>query len=296
MNDAFVFKLEPAAQALLDADLPAKIEHVFSDKFVLYPLARDTLSVLKDSLGRPKVERPVCWLIVAPVSSGKSALVHRLQRDLGGDAEHKVGAINEMPLLVIEVPSRPTEPRLNLAVARALHMPIASEKESSRISDIILRTLKQRKVRMVVFVEMDHFEPLPDAEQTVVFDFIKNITNEGIVVVGLGTQKCVGTIGKNEALASRFRPKYLTGFAFDASFADFLVTMETYYPFPVRSNLDAEPLCSLIFDRTRGVVGEITQLLNEAAAWALRQGRSCIDKTALESCAYIEPLLFRGKK
>ncbi len=296
MNTPAEFKLDDTAQLLLEKDLPAKLEWVFRDKFVVHALVRDTLSTLKEALQRPRVERPVCWLIIGPVNSGKTALVHRLQRDLGGEAEKKVGATNEYPLLVIEVPCRPTEPRLNLAIARALRMPIASENESRRITDTILRSLTQRKVKMVVFVEMDHFEPLPDDEQTVVFDFISNITNEGVVVVGVGTEKGRDAVSKHDALASRFRPKLLTGFAFGSEFSDFLKTLESFYPFPNRSNLDSEPLCSAIFERTRGVVGEVTMLLNEAAAWALRQGRSCIDETALKNCAYTESLLPTGKR
>ncbi|MBA4137011.1 MAG: hypothetical protein C0518_06825 [Opitutus sp.] len=296
MNTPNEFQLHESAQQLLDKDLSAKLDWVYRDKFVVHALVKDPLSTLKESLQRPRVERPVCWLIIGPVNSGKSALVHRLQRDLGGDAEKKVGATNEFPLLVIEVPSRPTEPRLNLAIARALRMPVASEHESRKISDTILRNLIQRKVRMVVFVEMDHFDPLPEDEQTVVFDFIKNITNEGIVVVGVGTENCRESIEKHEALASRFRLKFLTGFAQGAEFGDFLTTLESFYPLPARSFLDSEPLRTTIFKRTNGVVGEVTLLLNEAAAWALRQGRPCIDDTALKSCAYTESLLRSEKR
>lgn len=296
MNPPSEFKLQESAQSLLEKDLSAKLEGVFQDKFVVHALVKDTLSTLKESLQRPRVERPVCWLIIGPVNSGKSALVHRLQRDLGGDAERKVGAINELPLLVIEVPSRPTEPRLNLAIARALRMPVTSEHESRRISDTILRNLIQRKVRMIVFVEMDHFEPLPEDEQTVVFDFIKNITNEGIVVVGVGTEDCRKAIENHKALASRFRPRFLTGFAPGEEFCDFLTTLESFYPFPNRSFLESAHLRTAIFKRTNGVVGEVVLLLNEAAAWALRQGRPCIDDDALTKCAYTESLLPGSKR
>lgn len=296
MNTPCEFKLQESAQSLLDKDLSAKLEGLFQDKFVVHALVKDTLSTLKESLQRPRVERPVCWLIIGPVNSGKSALVHRLQRDLGGDAERKVGAINELPLLVIEVPSRPTEPRLNLAIARALRMPVASEHESRRISDTILRNLIQRKVRMIVFVEMDHFEPLQEDEQTVVFDFIKNITNEGIVVVGVGTEDCRKAIENHKALASRFRPRFLTGFAQGPEFCDFLTTLESFYPFPSRSFLESDNLRTAIFRRTNGVVGEVVLLLNEAAAWALREGRPCIDEHALTKCAYTESLLPSSKR
>lgn len=67
--------------------------------------------------------------------------------------------------------------------------------------------------------------------------------------------------------------------------------MESFYPFPERSFLAAEPLSSVIFARTKGVVGETVVLLNEAAAWALRQNRAKIDELALKSCAYTEPLI-----
>lgn len=281
--------LNESAQRLIKESIDTKIAAVFADKFILHPQAKNILSVLKRTLAKPESERPSGFVIIGPSSSGKTGIVNKLYRDLGGDPANRVGASDRMPILVVEMPPRATEPRVVLAMARALRLPVVTESQSRKVTDIILRKLKERHVRMVVFLEFDHVEPISAQERSVVFHLIKNITNEGISIVGAGTQKCVELILEDEQITSRLRPLYLHGFPKDQTFVDFVATLESFYPFPEPSYISRDHL-DFVFKRTQGVAGEVVALLNEAAAWALRNGRNTIDREALTHCDFIEGL------
>ena len=281
--------LNESAQRLFNKSIDAKIIAVFEDKFILHPQAQKILSILKRTLAKPESERPAGHMIIGPSSSGKTGIINKLYRDLGGDPANRVGASERMPILVVEMPPRATEPRVMLAMARALRLPVLTENESRKVTDIILRKLKERHVRMVVFLEFDHIGPIGAMERAVVFHLIKNITNEGISIVGAGTQKCVELILEDEQITSRLRPLYLHGFPKDQTFVNFVATLETFYPFPEPSYISRDHL-DYVFQRTQGVAGEVVALLNEAAAWALRNGRNVIDQEALTDCDFIEGL------
>ena len=281
--------LSRQAQIALNLSIDERLQLVFSDKFVLHPQARRILGILKLAIGKPLSERPASFLIVGASGTGKTSLIHRFYRDLGGDSATRFGASERMPIVVVEMPPRSTEPRVVLAIARSLRLPVVSERETRKVTDIILRKLKERGVRMVIFLEFDHLGTIAEQERQVVFHLLKNITNEGISVVGAGSQECVEYVLEDEQLTSRLRPLYLHGFPKDQSLADFVATLETFYPLPEASALWRDHL-DLIFARTNGVAGEIVYLLNEAAAWSIRNGHSCIQLDAIVNCDYIERL------
>jgi hypothetical protein len=281
--------LDESAKKLLYEPLSRKLEAIFEDKFILHRQATNVLSTFKQALARPKCERPSCYLLVGGAGSGKTGLMHKLFSDLGGDVADRVGTAESMPILIVETPGRATEPRLVLAISRALKMPVITENQSRKVTDIILRKLSQKRVRMVVFLEFDHFAPVPEQEREVAFHFIKNITNEGISVVGVGTQKSCELVLKDEQLTSRLRPLYLQGFANDQEYVNFVGTLESFYPFPRAGFLWRDHIGE-IYRRTHGVVGETVMLLNEAAAWALCNGRPSLDREAIDGCKFVEPL------
>lgn len=287
--EAHLKSLQPNAIAALDAPLGRRIEVTFTDKFILYEDAKIALSILKSALDRPRCERPPGYALVAPSNGGKTALINRLNRDLGGDAAKRAGVHDRMRLLIVKLFARATEPRMALSVARAIGLPCAPGRMSREVSDIIVRELVAKDVKMVVFLEFDNVAPLPKPERQVVFDFVKGITNEGIIVVVVGTEETIELVREEEELVTRLRPLRLHGFARDAAFQSFLRTLETFYPLAQPSYLWRD-YYQEIHRRTGGVLGEVVMLVNEAAAWAMRNGRTSIDAESLTQCAYIAPI------
>lgn len=280
-------QLRPESRQALGLSLEERLRLIVADKFILYEGAKDILSILKDLLARPVSERPPCYLLTGPSNSGKTGLINRYRRDLGGESSTKVGVHDLVPLLIVPLPARPTDPRIALAIARRVNVPVFTRQPSREVSDLILRELGKRETRVLVLLEFDNLEPLSDQERKISFDFIKDFTNQGISVIGVGTEKSVQLISKDDELNTRLRPLRLKGFACDKEFGSFLATLETFYPFGSPSYLPR--FAADIHGRTRGVLGEVVLLVNEAAVWAAKNGKSYIDGEALKKCNYIAP-------
>lgn len=282
--------LHSTASEVLDGSVESRLAVAFADKFILHPDAKRILAALKGAIARPRSERPPGFAVVGPSNSGKTALLNRFIRDFGGDPYCRVGALDNFPIINVRLVSRATEPRIFLTLARSIGLPLRPGQLTRETQDFVLRRLAERQCRMVVFSQFNHIEPIGNQEQRIVFDLLQNISEEGIVVVVVGTEAIVSLIAREEELATRLRPLRLRGFAFNEDFASFLETLETFYPFRKRSYLFGR-FGKDIYEATMGVPGEIVMLVNEAAAWAIREQKLQIDSEALQKCNYTPPVL-----
>lgn len=276
---------------LLDRSIDEKVRHVFTDKFILTETAKKALGALKEIHQRPKdVVRPPCLAIIGNSNEGKTAISKRFFRDLGGDPARIVGIHDEMSVVLVEMPPRATEPRVCLAIARALGLTAYGSATKSRmVTDNVMRALVAKKVQMLMLIEFQHISPLPGPEQQVVFDLVKGISNHGISVVAVGTEEARVIMATDEQIANRMRVVRLNSFANDVHLWNFLHSLEHYYPLPKASGLSSPTMAKEIYSRTNGVTGEVVALCNAAAAYAIRNKLESVDLAVLKKAALFPP-------
>jgi hypothetical protein len=187
-----------------------------------------------------------------------------------------------MPVVLVEMPPRATEPRVCLSIARALGLAGYGSK-ARHVTDNVYRALVAKKVRVLVLIEFQHVSPLPKFERQVVLDLVKGISNHGISVIAVGTEEARNNLAEDEQVANRMRVIRLKGFANNLEFRSFLHSLEPYYPLPKPSGLSSPELAAEIYSRTNGITGEVVALCDAAAAWAIRNKKPCIDKAALKA-------------
>lgn len=277
--------------ALFESPAKEQVRFVHADKFVMHETAKTVLSAMKDIYHRPKnVVRPPCLAVIGNSNEGKSAVAKRFFHDLGGDPARFFGVHDVMPVVLVDMPSRATEPRVCLAIARALGLTAYGSATKSRmVTDNVMRALVAKKVQMLVLMEFQHVKPLPPPERQVVYDLIKGISNHGISIVGIGTEDARICMAEDEQIANRMRVTRLTSFANDQNFRDFLHTLEHHYPLPEPSGLGKMTMANEIYNRTNGITGEVVSLCNSAAAYAIREGLPCIDLKVLKAAALLPP-------
>ncbi len=274
----------------LSAPAEERERYCYLDRYILHDSAKRVLSAMKDIYNRPPgAVRPACLAVIGNSNEGKTATARRFFRDLGGDPAQFFGHHDEMPIVLVEMPPRSTEPRLCLAIARALGLTGYGSK-ARNVTDNVYRALIAKKVRVLVLIEFQHMHPLPKCEREVVLDLVKGISNHGISVIAIGTDQAQSCIAEDEQVANRMRLIRLKGFARDREFQNFLNTLEAYYPLPKASGLGSLELAMEIHKRTNGITGEVVSLCNAAAVWAIRNKRDCIDKEVLRS-ALIYPAI-----
>jgi hypothetical protein len=60
-------------------------------------------------------------------------------------------------------------------------------------------------------------------------------------------------------------------------------------PLKQQSNLAGKEMASRLLAMSGGTIGELSELLNEAAMYAIRKGTEVIDATSLTNCGYLPP-------
>lgn len=268
---------------LIGASIEERERFCYLDRYILHDSARRVLSAMKDIYRRPPgAVRPACLAVIGNSNEGKTATAYRFFRDLGGDPAQFFGCFDEMPIVLVEMPPRSTEPRLCLAIARALGLTGYGSK-ARNVTDNVYRALISKKVRVLVLIEFQHMQPIPKSERAVVLDLVKGISNHGISVIAIGTRQAQACIAEDEQVANRMGLVHLRGFANNGELRNFLHTLEPYYPLPKPSALGSDAIASEIYKRTNGITGEVVSLCNAAAVWAIRNNRPCVDKEVLRS-------------
>jgi hypothetical protein len=277
--------------AMLDRPLEERTLMIHQDKFIMHTAARSALAAMKNIYNRPKnVVRPPCLAVIGNSNEGKTALVERFYADMTGEPPRRLGpndgfqpGRDKMPIVLVEMPPRATEPRVCLAIARALNLTSYGTATKSRmVTDKVMRALVSKQVQMLILIEFQHVHPNPTSERLVVYDLIKGISNHGISVVAVGTENARLCLGEDEQVANRMRVVRLQSFAHNQEFRDFLHSLEFYYPLPKASGLGTSVMAKEIYARTNGIVGEVVAFCNGAAEFALKKKLSCIDLAVLK--------------
>ncbi|MFA6289274.1 MAG: TniB family NTP-binding protein [Opitutaceae bacterium] len=280
MDETYPHLLVESA-ALLTKSIDERTTWINTDRFIMHANAKPVLSAMKDIFNRPPCIRPACLAVIGDSNEGKTAVANRFFRDMGGDPANIFGNHEEMPIVLVEMPPRATEPRICLAIARALHLTSSANTKSRLVSDHVYRALVAKKVRVLILMEFQHAEPLPKFERQVVLDMVKGISNQGISVIAVGTEEARKLLGQDEQVANRMRVIHIKGFTQGQDLMDFLHSLEAFYPLPQPSGLGEKQIMTQIYRRTLGVTGEIIALCNAAAVWAVRNNKPCIDMEAL---------------
>lgn len=278
----------------LSLSIKERVDWINRDRFILHPGARDALSSMKEVQSRPYCIRPACLAIIGGTNEGKTAITNRFVRDLGNAPKTIFGSNDEMPVVLVEMPPRATEPRVCLAIARALGLTGYANSKSRLVSDHVYRALVAKKVNVLILMEFQHISPLPKCEREIVLDMVKGISNQGVHVYAVGTENVRKLVAEDEQVANRMRVVNVNGFKQGTDLMDFLHSLESFYPLPKPSYLSDERMMVKIYKKTNGITGEVVTLCNAAAVWAVRNGKDCITAEAFEKA--FQPVPISGLK
>lgn len=288
--DATYPHLRKETAALLNESIEKRCDFVYQDRYIMHDRAKTVLGTFKQLLHQPKGVRPPCLAFVGGSNEGKSATVNRFLADHNARVTELFSpSEGDVPILYVEMPSRATEPRICLAIARALGLAGYGWASSKLISDNVYRALGAKKVKLIFLNEAQHAFHLPVTERRVVCDFIKGITNHGISVIAVGTAQALALFSEDEQNANRMRVLKMGCFANDGPFRDFLKTLESYYPLLESSELGSPKVAKEIYNRTNGICGEVIMLCNAAAAFAIRGNQPRIDYGLIKRVQVLPP-------
>ncbi len=268
----------PAEERIL-----ARWEDIFINLDILEPVFK----ALKHMASQPDKERQNNLLISGESSVGKSKTLQHYVNDVMREAQATkpllASEYANIPAFRIRVPVT-DQASFYVRILEALGRKDRRERPLHRLSHDAVEMMRRCGVRLPIFDEFHSSDP----EEVGIRTFGATLKDVGATIqrpmVLAGTEKAVKIIDKDPELSTRFTHIEMNRFASaNGDFQDMLYNFETRIPLRKASNLADAPLCTVIFNLTRGLIGDVSILLSSAAVKAVETGEEQITQETLQS-------------
>ncbi len=281
--------LIPQMRSTADLSAEERIIKIRSERWIGYALAQDAIAKLEFLFNHPKKLRMPNILIIGPTNNGKSMIVERFRR-MHPPLQQVNEGVEEIPLLVMQMPSDPTIARFYAMLIHAMHAPVSMKSKVADLETVALNLMRKCNVRMLIIDELHNMLAGRQNIQREFLNLIRFLGNElRIPIVGIGIREAWHAICTDPQLENRFAPLILPLWQNDSEYGKLLASFVSTFPLRKPSNILDEDTRNYILRRSEGTIGEISSLLTKAAIAAISSGEEYIDISILELTDYESP-------
>ena len=281
--------LTPEAAKMLGCSAEERISYIRSSRWIGYSKAKEIIAKMEDLLVYPQKHRMPNLLIVGDSNSGKSMIAERcVDLHQPYEREDKQGIV--IPVLSILAPPVPSESRLHSNILEKLFAPYHRSDSTERKYHQVLTLMKACNVKMLMIDEIHSVLAGNLEKQRVFLSVLRDLSNQlKIPFVCLGTKDALRAIKTDAQLDNRFKSVLLPKWENDPDFKRLLVSFEFMLPLARASNLKSQRLSSKLISMSEGLLGELSELLTEAAVIAIKSGKEKIDSELLSQMDWQSP-------
>ncbi|WMB72711.1 TniB family NTP-binding protein [Shewanella oncorhynchi] len=283
------------AEAVNALNLPVeqRIEYIRSSRWIGYPKAIEIIGKLEDLLVYPKKHRMPNLLIIGDSNSGKTMIADRFTA-LNKAYENEDGQSIVVPVLSIQSPPVPNESRLYSNILESLFAPYRTSDPVEKKQYQVIKLMKACNVNMLMIDEIHSMLAGNLEKQRTFLSVLRNLGNElQIPIVGLGTKDALRAIKTDPQLDNRFKSVYLPRWEYNTDFRRLLASFEHMMPLSKPSNLKSPELSKKLLMMSEGLLGELSEVISEAAVLAIQTGNEKIDLDILSSLDWRAPTIRR---
>jgi Bacterial TniB protein len=196
--------LHPAAQQIARLPDEERLRYVRADRWIGYTRASAALARLETLFAWPVKQRMPNLLLIGPTNNGKSMIIEKFRRS-HPPISHEDR--EEIPVLVVQMPSEPSVGRFYTALLVALGAPIRSRYRVADLEQLVLRLLRSAGVRMLVIDELHNVLGGRGDTRREFLNLLRFLGNElRIPLVGVGIRDAYLAIRADDQLENRFAP------------------------------------------------------------------------------------------
>lgn len=275
--------LLPAVATIALKDDAVRLRYIDDERFIPHRRANEILDELERLIGANDAVRAQGRMLIGESLAGKSTIIDVFRRrHLATDDANSEAAF--CPLITVSFPDNPRE-GIYPEILRALGRNITKSDRPVTLRHDCLALLSSVRTRMIIIDEFHTLLAGTDSERQkgmATVKFLMNAFHRPIVVAG--TADCAVAVRGDTQMSSRLRPLPLKRFIFDDDFLELMVGFESTLPLRKASNLFEPALAQKIFSMSDGVMGHISDLLNECAREAIKSG---VEQITLEIMARV---------
>jgi hypothetical protein len=283
--------LHASTRTMIEESAESRIRRIRTDRWITYARAEIALVAMEDLLTFPKRTRMPNVLLIGPTNNGKTMIVEKFRRTHPPFAASTTpdGAAS-IPILKVQMPPGPDEPRFFGAILGELGFPhLLSERLAAR-QEAALRMLRQTNVRVLIIDEVHNVLSGSRLQQRRLLNVLRWLGNElQIPLVAVGTAEALHAIQSDDQLANRFEPVGLPPWRHGEEYRQLLSTLEAVLPLRQPSDLAAPALADKILSAAEGILGEVISIVTRAAVRAINAGSECITTKLIEETGFTTP-------
>lgn len=283
--------LHASTRPLAAESAESRIRRIRTDRWITYHRAETALAAMEDLLTFPKRTRMPNLLVVGPTNNGKTMIVEKFRRSHPPFAASTTpdGAAS-IPVLKVQMPAGPDEPRFFGAILEELGFPHMLTERLAARQEAALRTLRLTSVRVLVIDEVHNVLSGSRLQQRRLLNLLRWVGNElQIPLVAVGTAEALHAIQSDDQLSNRFEPIGLPPWRHGEEYRLLLSTLEALLPLRQPSQLTAPALADKILSAAEGILGEVVSIVTRAAARAVTSGSETITAKLIDETGFTSP-------
>ncbi|MGW8478398.1 TniB family NTP-binding protein [Streptomyces sp. NPDC055898] len=258
-----------------------------ADRWIGYPRATEALGRLETLLAWPSKQRMPNLLLIGSTNNGKSMIVEKFRR-AHPPVSHQDR--EEIPVLMVQMPSEPSVIRFYTALLAALGAPLRSRYRVADLEQTVLRLLRVAAVRMLVIDELHNVLGGRGDGRREFLNLLRYLGNElRIPLVGVGTRDAYLAIRADDQLENRFAPLTLARWEANENACSLLASFAASFPLRRPSPIGTAEMADYLLTRSEGTIGELAHLLTDAAVAAIESGEEAINQRTLLLAPYAGP-------
>lgn len=283
--------LDPKALQVIDMEGPERIVLRWSNLWIGYPAIKDIFDRMDIMLMTPPSPRPRNLLLMGESNMGKTTMLRRWaerKNREAADVESRsdpdaLGEWAHIPVVCIETPPKGDEARLYENILDELGFPLPASYSTSTKLRTVVKLIKANRVGIIILDEF-HNALAGHFKQLLLFNIIiKNLTNEtGIPLVVAGTDMIDQVLHKDDQLHRRFFRMTLERWPYDEDWRKLLRSFQMLIPLRNPSCLDDEGIARTLHEVSSGRIGDLSDILQEAALRAVVSGKERITADMLQ--------------
>jgi len=281
-----------AARAWADEDDASRVRRIRTDRWISYARAESALTAFDDLLTFPKRTRMPNLLLYGPTNNGKTMIVEKFRRLHQGIApdETDEGAAS-VPVLRVQMPPGPDEPRFFGAILDALSYPhMLSDRGVSKRQEAAVRMMRETNVALLIIDEVHNLVSGSRLQQRRLLNLLRWLGNElQIPLIAVGTGEALHAIQSDDQLANRFEPVPLPKWRAGKEYEQLLRTLEAVLPLRKPSQLSDPALAGKILSASEGILGEVISIVTRAAVHAVSSGTEVISAKTIDRIGFVTP-------
>jgi type II secretory pathway predicted ATPase ExeA len=290
MSEAYPH-LHSSIRGLADEDAEPRIRRIRTDRWVSYARAESALTAMDDLLNFPRRTRMPNLLLVGPTNNGKTMIVEKFRRaHPATPATQTESGAAHIPVLRVQMPAGPDEPRFFGAILDELGFPHMLSDRVSKRQDAALRMMRETEVRVLIIDEVHNILSGSRLQQRRLLNLLRWLGNElQISLIAVGTAEALHAVQSDDQLANRFEPVGLPPWRAGIEYEQLLSTLEAVLPLRLPSHLAGADLAHKILANAEGILGEIVSIVTRAAVRAVSTGKEAITTDLIDQTGFIAP-------